>query len=110
MKFNWETQSLEIEEVSYGTSRAVRLRRVGTTYLIESIWLQLMPDGTTAEEWRVVFKAAPDLRKPGSSARLEAHKCLQDVNAKILATMAEDRQRAGVPNGARARGADDRHA
>lgn len=87
---------VEPEVVSVGTSRILRIRRIGEVYLVENL---------QGERWKVVAVSKPSLARDGKTPRQEAHEWLMQANAEIL-----NMQRVGVPNGARARGPEGGHA
>ena len=99
---------LEPEVVSMGTCRALRIRRIGLTYLVENLKLKrrLDEDGeeVVEDDWAIVAISK------GKTAREDAHGWMRDANADVMRIIEQDMLRAEVPNGSQARRAGQGHA
>lgn len=100
MPLNWERLNLDPEVVSVGTSRVLRVRRIGTTYFAENMQERrtLRDDGSEAleEDWKVVAVAKPDIASPGRTPRAEIHEWLARANVEVCRQIAViHRERTG---------------
>lgn len=86
---------VEDEIVSEGTCRVLRIRRIGVVYFVENL---------QGDRWKVVAVSKLSLAREEKTPRQEAHEWMMQANAEVL-----NMQRAGVPNGAPARGPGQGH-
>lgn len=85
-----------------GTSRVLRVRRVGTTYFAENMQERrtLSDDGveTVEEVWKIVAMAKPDIVTPGRTPRAEIHEWVARANIEVWQHIAKiQRERSGNP-------------
>lgn len=85
-----DPQDLLPQVISVGTSRALRVERVGRTYFVKSLSFlrSLSEDGSEIleEQWKTVAVAE------GRAARSEAIDWLNNANRQVLAMMEQDRR------------------
>lgn len=82
------------EVISIGTCRALRIRRIGLTYMVENNHLSRDGVGATSDNWKVVAVVKPDQDPKKPSAHVQAHRWLADANEKVFALMDEDMRRS----------------
>lgn len=91
-------------EICETVSRAFRIRRVGTTFLVENRQqTRDVVDGVEKVEdvWKVVAVSKPDLARPGKTPMQEAYDFMNQADERVAEMV--NMRRAGVPNGASAR-------
>ncbi len=81
--------ALEPEVIAIGLSRAIRIRRIGATYLIENLHLTRHIDAggneTVGERWKVVAKAAASVPPGPKPPKQEAFEWMHEAQRKVLA-------------------------
>lgn len=101
--FEDANSDLEPRVVSIGTCRALRIRQVGRTFLVENNQPTRDERGDLHDHWKVVAVVKPDADPKAPSASMQAHKWLADANRTVLGMTAEDMRRKNI---AAARGTD----
>jgi len=82
------------EEVAYGTTRLLRLRRIGRVYLLENNQHERDTAGALVDRWKVVA------RIDGPKARAEAFEALGDTNKRVAQMLRDNAaKRQEVSNG-----------
>lgn len=104
----YRTDEVESEIISVGTSRVLRLKRIGTTFLVENMQERRDVANHIEEQWKVVCSIRPDgkdtQKHEMSEAWIAAHQWLAQANINVLEMMQKDMARAAP------RGADHGHA